>query len=89
MHARTRNSLQSPSPKLYYVVNDYLDRPIRMRDANRVEVWKAAYRPFGEAIVTGSASLDAGLPTRLMPGLHLLKHMVGLSDGEAGKLMIL
>ena len=36
-----------------------------------------------------AASLDAGLPTRLMPGLHLLKHMVGLSDGEAGKLMIL
>ena len=77
------------SPNLYYVVNDYLDRPTRMRDANHVDVWKAAYRPFGEAVVTGSASLDAGLPTRLMPGLHLLKHMVGLSDGEAGKLMIL
>ena len=50
------------SPNLYYVVNDYLDRPIRMRDANHVDVWKAAYRPFGEAIVTGSASLDARLP---------------------------
>ena len=30
-----------------------------------------------------------GLPTRLMAGLHLLKHMKGLSDGEAGKRMIL
>jgi hypothetical protein len=33
------------SPNLYYVVNDYLGRPIRMRDANRVDVWTGAYRP--------------------------------------------
>jgi hypothetical protein len=33
------------SPNLYYVVNFYLGRPIRMRDANRVDVWKPAYRP--------------------------------------------
>ena len=41
----TIDDADTASPKLYYVVNDDIDRPIRMRNANRVEVWKAAYRP--------------------------------------------
>ena len=73
----TIDDVDTASPKLYYVVNDDLDRPIRMRNANRVEVWKAAYRLFGEAIVTGSGNLDARLPGQwfqLETGLSRNRH---------------
>ena len=43
--------------------------------------WGRFEAEFGALYTDGGRP---GLPTRLMVGLHLLKHMDGLSDGEGG-----
>jgi uncharacterized protein RhaS with RHS repeats len=57
------SDLDTPSPKLYYVHADQLNRPLRMTDASKAVVWDAVYKPFGTAAsITGPATLNLRFP---------------------------
>jgi RHS repeat-associated protein len=66
--------VDTPSPNLYFVHTDHLNRPIMMTDGSKNVVWQATYWPFGEAYsITGSASNNLRFPGQyflIEDGLH-------------------
>jgi RHS repeat-associated protein len=43
---------QIPEDNIFYFINDHLDTPVMITDKNEEVVWKADFKPFGEADVT-------------------------------------
>ena len=66
--------VDTPSPNLYYVHADHLDRPLKMTDGTEAVVWDAVYNPFGDVnAITGSASNNLRFPGQyflIESGLH-------------------
>jgi RHS repeat-associated protein len=70
--------VNTPTPKLWFVHADHLDRPIMMTDTAKAKVWEAIWLPYGEAYsITGPASLDLRFPGQWFQaesGLHYNWH---------------
>jgi YD repeat-containing protein len=70
--------VDTPSPKLWFVHPDHIDRPVKMTDGTQAVVWDAIYRPFGAVhSVTGSASNNLRFPGQyflIESGLHYNWH---------------
>jgi RHS repeat-associated protein len=70
--------VDTPSPNLYYVHADHLDRPLKMTDGTEAVVWDAVYNPFGDVnAITGSASNNLRFPGQyflIEAGLHYNWH---------------
>jgi RHS repeat-associated protein len=60
--------VDTPSPQLWFVHADHLDRPVKMTDGNKATVWDAVYQPFGEAF----AILGAATNNQRFPGQYFL-----------------
>jgi hypothetical protein len=57
------SGIGGPSPQLWMVHVDHLNRPVRMTDAAKAVVWNAVWLPWGGVhAITGAAALDARLP---------------------------
>ena len=67
-----------PTPVLYHVHTDHLERPLMMTDASQNVVWNAIYLPFGGIhSITGSVTHDQRFPGQwfqLETGLHYNWH---------------
>jgi RHS repeat-associated protein len=50
-----------PAPVLYYYINDHLGTPQMLLDANGSAVWKATYKPFGEAKISPASTTTTNL----------------------------
>ena len=62
-----------PEAEIYYYHNDHLGTPMAMTDENGTIVWKADYKPFGNAEIDPASTITN--PFRL-PGQYY--------DGETG-----
>jgi RHS repeat-associated protein len=51
----------TPSPMLYYYINDHLGTPQLLLDENGAVAWKATYKPFGEAMINPTPTSSTNL----------------------------
>jgi hypothetical protein len=68
------DAVNTASPATFWVSTDHLNRPVKMTDAAKVDVWSAVWSPWGAPhAITGSATLNArfaGQWFQVEAGLH-------------------
>jgi RHS repeat-associated protein len=72
------NAVNTASPAAWWVSVDHLNRPVKMTNAAKLEVWNAVWQPWGAAqSITGTATLNARFPGQwfqVEAGLHYNWH---------------